>query len=60
MERPREIGRRLLACGEVGLDAGFVKGGTAESYDGAHPTAERSAELGGMLAEAIRKVLDEE
>jgi len=43
---------------EVGLNSGgFVKGGTAESYDGVHPTAARSAELGAMLAQAIQETL---
>ena len=43
---------------EVGLNSGgFLKGGTAESYDGVHPTAARSAELGAMLAQAIQEAL---
>jgi lysophospholipase L1-like esterase len=50
----------LGAAAEVGLDAGFVKGGTAQSYDGPHPTAGRAAELGAMLAGAIQAVLDGE
>lgn len=44
---------------QVGLDGGFVQGGTATSYDGVHPTAARSAELGAMLAEAIKEALGE-
>ena len=42
---------------EVGLNSGFVKGGTPTSYDGIHPTAARSAELGAMLAQAIQEAL---
>ena len=42
----------------MGLNSGgFLKGGTAESYDGVHPTAARSAELGAMLAQAIQEAL---
>jgi len=44
---------------EAGLDSGgFVQGGTATSYDGVHPTAARSGQLGELLAEALKEALD--